>query len=87
MPVFDTFDGWWDPRDDWAYGNAHLLDLEAVLQASARIRLALGARNALDTEADRNPNPRRIGNLYSTRAPFDVNGRFLYARMEYRLGG
>ena len=81
------FDGWWDPRDDWAYGNAHLLDLEAILQASARIRLALGARNALDTEADRNPNPRRIGNLYSTRAPFDVNGRFLYARMEYRLGG
>ena len=81
------FDGWWDPRDDWAYGNAHLLDLEASAQASERIRLALGARNALDTEADRNPNPERIGNLYSTRAPFDVNGRFLYARMQYRWGG
>ncbi|MYB36925.1 MAG: TonB-dependent receptor [Gammaproteobacteria bacterium] len=78
------FDGWWDPRDDWAYGNAYLLDLEVALQFTPRTRLALGARNALNKTADQNPNPERIGNLYSTRAPFDVNGAFYYARLTHR---
>ena len=80
------FDGWWDPRDDWAYGNATLLDLEATLQVTERTRLTLGARNALNRSADQNPNPERIGNLYSTRAPFDVNGAFYYARLTHHWG-
>ena len=78
------FDGWWDPRDDWAYGNAYLLDLEVAFQLTPGVRLALGARNALNKTADQNPNPERIGNLYSTRAPFDVNGAFHYARLTSR---
>ena len=80
------FDGWWDPRDDWAYDGAVLVDVEAALRIGSHARLVIGSRNALDAEADRNPNPGRIGNVYSTRSPFDVNGAFYYARLQYRWG-
>ena len=49
-------------------------------------RFTVGARNALDNEAGRNPNPTAIGNLFSSRAPFDTNGLYGYARFEYRWG-
>ena len=81
------FDGWWDPRDAWAYGGAYLFDLEAAFRVDDRTRFVIGGRNALDGTADRNPNPAVIGNVYSTRAPFDVNGGFYYARLQYRWGG
>ena len=81
------FDGWWDPRDAWAYGGSYLLDLEAAVRLDASTRLVIGGRNALDGAADRNPNPTVIGNVYSTRAPFDINGGFYYARLQYRWGG
>ena len=80
------FDGWWDPRDAWAYGGAYLFDLEAAVRIDDRTRLVIGGRNALDGAADRNPNPTVIGNVYSTRAPFDTNGGFYYARLQYRWG-
>ncbi len=81
------FDGWWDPRDAWAYGGACLVDLEAAVRIDDRTRLMIGGRNALDRAAERNPNPTAIGNVYSTRAPFDTNGGFYYARLQYRWGG
>ncbi len=81
------FDGWWDPRDAWAYGGSYLLDLEAAVRIDASTRLVIGGRNALDEAADLNPNPTVIGNVYSTRAPFDVNDGFYYARLQYRWGG
>ena len=80
------FDGWWDPRDAWAYGGAYLVDLEAAIRIDDSTRLVIGGRNALDGAADRNPNPTVIGNVYSTRAPFDTNGGFYYARLQYRWG-
>ena len=80
------FDGWWDPRDAWAYGGAYLFDLEAAVRIDDRTRFVIGGRNALDGTADRNPNPTVIGNVYSTRAPFDTNGGFYYARLQYRWG-
>ena len=52
-----------------------------------RTRFVIGGRNAPDEAADLNPNPTVIGNLYSTRAPFDINGGFYYARLQYRWGG
>ncbi len=67
--------------------SAHLVDLEAAATLDASTRLVIGGRNALDEAADRNPNPTVIGNLYSTRAPFDINGGFYYARLQYRWGG
>ena len=80
------FDGWWDPRDAWAYGGAYLVDLEAALRIDERTRFVIGGRNALDGAADRNPNPTVIGNVYSTRAPFDTNGGFYYARFAVPVG-
>ena len=77
------FDGWWDARDAWAYGGAYLVDLEAAVRIDERTRFVIGGRNALDGTAERNPNPTAIGNVYSTRAPFDTNGGFYYARLQY----
>ena len=76
----------WQP-EAWAYGGSYLLDLEAAVRLDASTRLVIGGRNALDGAADLNPNPTVIGNLYSTRAPFDTNGGFYYARLQYRWGG
>ncbi len=81
------FDGWWDPRDGWTYSGVWLTDLEVAVPIAERTRLILGGRNALDTSTGRNPNPTAIGNVYSTRAPFDANGGFYHARLQYRWGG
>jgi len=78
------FDKWYDARDDWTYDGFALVDVEAVMRLSASTRFTVGARNALDNEAGRNPNPTAIGNLFSSRAPFDTNGLYGYARLEYR---
>ena len=80
------FDKWFDVRDNWTYDGAALVDLEAAVQLNASTRLTIGARNALDNEAGRNPNPTAIGNIFSTRAPLDTNGAYYYVRFEYRWG-
>ena len=80
------FDKWYDARDNWTYDGFALVDVEAAMRLSASTRLTVGARNALDNEAGRNPNPTAIGNLFSSRAPFDTNGLYGYARLEYRWG-
>jgi len=78
------FDKWYDARDNWTYDGFALVDLEAAMQLNASSRLTVGARNALNNEPGRNPNPTAIGNIFSSRAPFDTNGLFAYARLEYQ---
>ena len=80
------FDKWYDARDDWTYDGFALVDLEAAMRLGASSRLTVGARNALNNEPGRNPNPTAIGNVFSSRAPFDTNGLYGYARLEYRWG-
>ena len=80
------FDQWYDVRDDWIYDGFALLDLEAAMRLGDSTRLTIGARNALNNEAGRNPNATAIGNIFSTRAPFDTNGLYGYARLEHRWG-
>ena len=80
------FDKWWDARDDWTYDSFALVDVEAAARISPSTRITVGARNALNGEPGRNPNPTAIGNVFSSRAPFDTNGLFGYARLEYRWG-
>ena len=78
------FDRWFDARDNWTYDGSTFVDLEAAMRLNASIRLTIGTRNALDNEAGRNPNPTAIGNIFSTRAPFDTNGAYYYVRFAYR---
>ena len=80
------FDKWYDARDNWTYDGFALVDLEAAMRLDASSRLTFGARNALNNEPGRNPNPTAIGNVFSSRAPFDTNGLYGYARFEYRWG-
>ena len=80
------FDQWYDARDNWIYDGFALVDLEVAMRLGDSTRLTIGARNALDNEAGRNPNATAIGNIFSTRAPFDTNGLYGYARLEYRWG-
>ena len=80
------FDNWYDARDNWTYDGFALVDLEAAMRLDASSRLTVGARNALNNEPGRNPNPTAIGNVFSSRAPFDTNGLYGYVRYEYRWG-
>ena len=79
-------DNWYDARDGWTYDGLALLDLEAAMPLNGSTRLTVGLRNALDNRAGRNPNPAAIGNVFSSLAPFDTNGLFAYARLEYGWG-
>ena len=79
-------DTWYDARDGWTYDGFALLDLEAAMPLNGSTRLTVGLRNALDNRAGRNPNPAAIGNVFSSLAPFDTNGLFGYARLEYGWG-
>ena len=80
------FDRWYDARDAWTYDGFALVDIEAAARLNPSARLTVGVRNALDGEPGRNPNPAAIGNLFSSRAPFDTNGLYGYVRLEYRWG-
>ena len=79
-------DRWYDARDAWTYDGLALVDVEAAVRLNRSTRLTVGVRNALGNEAGRNPNPTAIGNVFSSRAPFDTNGAFGYARLERRWG-
>jgi hypothetical protein len=50
------------------------------------VALAVGARNALDTYPDMNPNADRLGNRYPPSTPFGFDGGFYYTRLDYRWG-
>ena len=50
------------------------------------MRFTVGVGNALGNEAGRKPNPTAIGNVFSSRVPFDTNGLYGYARIQYRWG-
>ncbi len=78
------YDEWWDPRAPAVFGGGHLIDFEAALPVNESARFVVGARNALGEMGERNPNARDLGNLHSTRSPFDANGAFYYARLQYR---
>ena len=80
------YDGWYDPFIPVDFGGVYLLDVEVGVPLRDGARLAIGARNALSETGDGNPTPMRLGNLYSTRAPFDVSGAYYYARLQYRWG-
>ncbi len=76
-------DRWYDARDAFTYDGLTLVDLELTMQLRASTRLSVGLRNALDNEGGRNLNPTAIGNLFSSRAPFDTNGQYGYVRLVY----
>ena len=81
------YDGWYDPFIPVDFGGVYLLDTEVGLPLPGGARLAIGARNALGETGKDNPTPMRLGNLYSTRTPFDVSGAYYYSRLQYRWGG
>ncbi|MCY3964617.1 MAG: TonB-dependent receptor [Acidobacteria bacterium] len=80
------YDSWYDPFIPVDFGGVYLLDVEVGIPLPAGARLAIGARNALGETGDGNPTPMRLGNLYSTRSPFDVSGAYYYSRLQYRWG-
>ena len=56
----------------------------AMLGDRTRIAIALNLTKTRVVAS--NPNPTAIGNAFSSRAPFDTNGLFGYARIEYGWG-
>lgn len=65
------------------YGAKTLLDLEVGYRPVPALRLALGARNLLDTYPDRMSVDNGFGLfLHPPGSPFGYNGRFVYGRLE-----
>ena len=68
---------------DFELGAATLFDLEARVEVTSRLRLALGAENLLDEYPDAFPASRNAtGNApFSNYSPFGRSGRYLYGRV------
>lgn len=70
------------------YGAKTLFDLEGGWRPSPGLRVALGIRNLFDTYPDRMSVDNGFGLfLHPPGSPFGYNGRFVYARMEWTIGG
>ena len=80
------YGGWYDRRDTHRYGGKPTLDLEVTWPLGDAVALAVGARNALNTYPDLNPNVGRLGNRYPPSTPFGFDGGFYYSRLDYRWG-
>lgn len=80
------YGGWYDRRDTHRYRGKPVVDLELAWPLRDTVALAVGARNALDTYPDMNPNAGRLGNRYPPSTPFGFDGRFYYTRLDYRGG-
>jgi iron complex outermembrane receptor protein len=66
------------------FGAKVLLDLEGGFRPVPALRVALGARNLLDTYPDRLSGDNGFGLfLHPPGSPFGYNGRFVYARLEW----
>jgi iron complex outermembrane receptor protein len=68
---------------DFELGPKTLLDLEARVEITSRLRLALGAENLLDEYPDAFPAGRNAtGNApFSNYSPFGRSGRYVYGRV------
>lgn len=73
---------------DECYGDAWIFDAEASYTFDQRYTFVLGAQNAFDEEAPVDldtPAGQSAGSLYNTTVPYDLNGRFVYARLFVQL--
>jgi iron complex outermembrane receptor protein len=73
---------------DECYGDAWIFDVEASYTYEQRYTFVLGAQNAFDEEAPVDldtPAGQSAGSLYNTAVPYDLNGRFVYARLFVQL--
>ena len=76
-----NFGGGFEPRQE--YGAKSQLDLEAELKVTAKLSVALGGTNVLDTYPDLSSSDiNYFGNFpYDVLSPIGFNGAFLYARV------
>ena len=77
------YGGWLDDDDDAFFAGRPILDVEAAWPFSAATTLAFGARNALDTYPDENPNAPATGERYSEYTPWGFGGAYYYVRLTH----
>lgn len=69
------------------YGSQTIWDAEAGRNLGEMLNISIGARNIFDTFPPRMTLDNSFGLfLYPSASPYGFNGRFLYTRMEARLG-
>ena len=76
------YGGWLDD-DDAFFAGRPILDVEAGWPVTAATTLAFGARNALDTYPDENPNAPATGERYSEYTPWGFGGAYYYVRLTH----
>ncbi|MDQ7048864.1 MAG: TonB-dependent receptor [Enterobacterales bacterium] len=74
-----------DPGLPIDVGEEYTIDTEFSVEASDALTLSLGANNLLNEYPDRNPWDWIVGAKYPTTSPMGFNGRFLYARVNYKF--
>ena len=78
------FDSWWDRDNDQEYpGVWSLFDVESNIRLHENMRVAIGARNVLNTFPEENRNKGSVGERYSEYTPFGFNGAFWYSKIAY----
>ncbi len=64
-------------------GSEVTVDAEVGYYFTDQVMFAVGAKNLLDEEPDRNPWDFVVGSQFPTTSPIGINGGFYYARLAY----
>ena len=84
---YNYFGSWFDSDDNHVHDGYGYLDLAARYEATDGLSLTLGSDNVIDQYPDEAVRSPSSGRLYPRYSPAGYNGRFIYARLQYRFGG
>lgn len=78
----------WSFSEFQEYGDEVLVDLEVGRAFHNGVRVRVGVRNVFDNFPDRTGPANSFGIMqWPSASPFGFNGRYVYARLDTRLGG
>ena len=84
---YNYFGSWFDSDDNHVHDGYSSLDLAARYDVRDGLSLTLGSDNTVDQYPDQAVRSPSSGRLYPRYSPAGYNGRFVYARLQYRFGG
>ena len=87
MARYNYFGSWFDSDDNHVHDGYGYFDVSARYEPSDGLSLVLGSDNAADKYPDEAVRSPSSGRLYPRYSPAGYNGRFVYARLQYRFGG
>ena len=85
MARYNYFGSWFDSDDNQVHDGYGYLDVSASYEPSDSLSIIVGSDNAADKYPNTAVRSPSSGRLYPRYSPAGYNGRFVYARIQYRF--